>query len=541
MIESRGGDWPTALIFLLGFVYLFLAMFAPLDLFDEGIIVVAAERILHGAVPYRDFAAYYTPGQFYTVAAVFHFFGSSILTERVWNTMVRFLVCVLVFLVARTLTTKRASYVPFLITVLYFGWCGFFGYPVVPAMLWALVAILLLIRTWPQNRPRSLLLAGLAVGLSAFYRQDVGAYAFLSCAAALLAAAFVMPQDMDPVRSGIIRRLQPLGIYCLGTCLVAGPLLGYFLWRIPFGELWADFMKLPRLQLQFRYIPLPPIIPGGAYLLSSMVLQRVWFLFYVPVILYVLATVGLVRRISRPRVGLEARRQSFAVLLLALFGLMLLVTTATRADPIHCLALTVPAAILFVPQLREWRCRRKPATLFLAICLAVLAVPYLLSPVVRWSLDLRAFAPWTRTSSLARARFFHVPADQAMAVRFIQKHVSMNQDIFVANTRQRRVVGNDVMFYFLADRRPGTHYEEFEPGVVTTAPVQRKMVRELQENDVGYVVLFSGYETRLRTMSSSVEGSEVLDRFLRREYEGVAKFGQYSMLERREDRGRPVP
>lgn len=534
MADSRKWGWVPTLVFLLGFACLLLGIFQPLDPFDEGFIVVAAQRILHGAVPYRDFAAYYAPGQFYTLAAVFRTFGSSILTERIWDTIVRFSLSVLVFLIARTLIRGRAALIPFFIALLFLSWCGFYGYPVVPAMLWALVATLLLIRDWPKNRPRTLFLAGLAVGISAFYRQDVGVYAFTSAAAALLIAEFVTPNSFDGRRASLIKRLEIPAIFGLGTSVVLAPLLLYFLWRVPPGELWADFMKLPRLQVHFRGLPLPPIVPSGQYVFSSMVLEHVWFLLYVPLVIFAACAVKLLRGIPGPAMRPEAQRHWFAAALLTLFGLLLLVTAATRADAAHCLAPTIPAAILILPLLEDWpRRRTRVGALTLSVCLMVLAVPYVETPVARWTLALQACGPWNRTSTLARARLFRVPADQSEAIRFVQKRVPRGQFIFVANTQQRVVFANDAMFYFLANRTPGTRYEEFEPGVVTTASVQREIVHELQGNYVNWVVLFSGFESELSTMSSTDEGSAILDDFLRSDYREVKTFGRYSILEKR--------
>lgn len=537
MATARERGRVPALAFLLGFVYLLFSMFLPLNPYDEGFVLVGAEGIRHGAVPYRDFAAYYTPGQYYTLAGVFRIFGSSILVERTWDMVVRFSVCVLAFLVARTLTRSRAAYLPFFITLLFFGWCWFYSYPVVPAMFWALTAVLLLIRGWPENRPRPLALAGLAVGLSAFYRQDVGAYAFASGTIALVVEGAMRPPDANCQQVGVIKRLEPLVWYALGTCVVAVPLLAYILRKVPLGELWDDFVKFPRLQIELRHLPLPPVIPSGAYLLSSMGLAwpwspgGIWFFFYTPVAVYAVTAVKLLAGIARPAAGLQTARQQFARVVLTSFGLLLLVTGVARADLIHCLAPTIPAAILVVLIFQEWPPRRRWSTPLLAACLVALAVPYVASPMLRWGLALRIW-PRGPTSSLARARFFSVPTDQEAAVRFIRQHVPEGKAIFVGNTQHRRIYANDVVFYFLAERRPGTRYEEFMPGIVTTAAVQGEIVRELQASHVDWVVLFSGFESAAQRFSSGQEGAVILDDFLRAEYRKVDTFGRYTVLAR---------
>lgn len=533
MTVSRVRPWIPVSVFALSFVYLLLAIFQPLNLFDEGLELVAAERILHGAVPYRDFAAYYSPGQFYTLATIFHFFGSSVLVGRIWDTLVRFGVCVLVFLAARALVPGRAAYLPFFIMLLFLGWCGFYGYPVIPAMFCALVGVLLLLRNWPANRPRLLFLAGIAGGLSVFYRQDVGVYALASGGIALLVCAPEWPTSSRPLLPKMAERLRALPWYGLGACTIILPALAYFLHVVPIGDLWAGFVQLPRLQLEFRRLALPPMIPSSSDLLAGIALRGVWFLLYTPLAVCLIGAAALLRTVRNSPAEPELRKEQFGRTLLVVFGLMLLVTTITRADVPHCLVPTIPASILFASLLTEsTRSRRRAwSTLLVALCLGVLILPYGMAPIAGWAGNLVAYGPWKPASILPRARHFHVGRDEEKAIRFVQEHVPEGQPIFVGNVQHRRVLGNNVLFYFLADRCPGTRYDDFEPGVVTTASVQREMVRELKANRVSYVVLYSGFEIGIRKNARAEGGATVLDDFLRGEYREVRTFGRYTIFQ----------
>src|ERR1019366_1300280 len=49
---------------------------------DEGFVLVGAERILRGQIPYRDFSAFYTLGSFYQMAILFKLFGDSLTVAR---------------------------------------------------------------------------------------------------------------------------------------------------------------------------------------------------------------------------------------------------------------------------------------------------------------------------------------------------------------------------------------------------------------------------------------------------------------------------
>ena len=54
-----------------------------LGLYDEGIRLVGAQRVLNGEVPYRDFYTIYGPGQFYWPALLFKVFGVEIISTRI--------------------------------------------------------------------------------------------------------------------------------------------------------------------------------------------------------------------------------------------------------------------------------------------------------------------------------------------------------------------------------------------------------------------------------------------------------------------------
>jgi hypothetical protein len=131
-------------------------------------------------------------------------------------------------------------------------------------------------------------------------------------------------------------------------------------------------------------------------------------------------------------------------------------------------------------------------------------------------------------SPVERARFFHVEPDEEAAIEFIQEHVPSNQAIFVGNSQHHRVFISDVLFYFLAQRRAGTRFYDFVPGVITTAPVQQEVISDLERNEVNYVVLRSGFDQGRNEIPAD-SGVTVLDDYLGREYRKTETFGNYSI------------
>ena len=104
--------------------------------------------------------------------------------------------------------------------------------------------------------------------------------------------------------------------------------------------------------------------------------------------------------------------------------------------------------------------------------------------------------------------------------------------VFVANPRHDRVrVGNPLLYQLLRRDNP-TRYDVMQPGVVTTAPVQREIVRDLRRRRPPVVIRW------LSPVASEAEsngsgrssGVFVLDRYLERAYRPARRYGDYLVL-----------
>lgn len=98
-----------ALVFLTSLAYLcFFRRFSTRDL-DEGIILQAAERVLRGQIPYRDFFLFYTPGSVYLQAALFKVFGDTLAVARTGIAFVGAACSVVTYCLARRVCSRRIS------------------------------------------------------------------------------------------------------------------------------------------------------------------------------------------------------------------------------------------------------------------------------------------------------------------------------------------------------------------------------------------------------------------------------------------------
>ena len=163
-------------LFVLGFLLLFTQIKSAANLCDEGLVLTNAERIRAGEVPYRDFWTMYGPGYFYALAGLFSLVEPTILVARLFDTVLRFLLTLEVYLLARTVTSRRVALLPYAFVTFWLATIRFYSYPAFPATGTLLLAALALTGYLQGGRSRWLFLSGMALGLTALLRLDFGGY-----------------------------------------------------------------------------------------------------------------------------------------------------------------------------------------------------------------------------------------------------------------------------------------------------------------------------------------------------------------------------
>jgi hypothetical protein len=135
------------------------------------------------------------------------------------------------------------------------------------------------------------------------------------------------------------------------------------------------------------------------------------------------------------------------------------------------------------------------------------------------------------------------PRDEARAladlVRYVRARVAPDRPLFVANPRHDLVRVGNPLVYVLVDRPNPTRYDVMQSGVVTTAPVQREIVRDLERSRPRLVIrwLNPAADHAEPNGAGRSTGVRVLDRYLMRRYVEVRRFGDYAVLRRRDYAG----
>jgi hypothetical protein len=238
--HSRFGRVPRAEVFgllaIAGGVLVFYAWSGQfwIDVVDEGYFLDLSSRVLHGALPYRDFDTYYTPGVFYLFALVLKLFGASMLPIRLLMAGVRAAIALLLLVLGRRCAPWPIAVLPLAILLLLDHWpIEPEPHPSWPALLACLLAMELTARHLGSSRRRWLALAGAAAGLSFLFKQNTGAFTLL----ALVGYVLLRPRPVN----GLLLRVGRVS-YAIGS----GAMVTFLLWP-NLDPLFAATLWLPAI------------------------------------------------------------------------------------------------------------------------------------------------------------------------------------------------------------------------------------------------------------------------------------------------------
>jgi hypothetical protein len=567
----RGRRWPLYLIlYLLAAGLSAVTIYKGLQPNDEGLMLQAARRIAQGQVPYSDFWWYYPPGQPYLLGGLWNLFGPSLMTWRIVRVLTDAAVAVLAYGLARREAGPRLSLGAWAAAALAMAQLAQ-PHPFPIALALALGALLLF-----QRRP---VLAGILAGVCALWRLEFAGYLVVGIVLAdLLRAA---PWG-DRVRAAA-RFLVPALV--TGAALFAPVVAAAGLERT-----WNLLVRYPIVDFgRYQGLPFPidydgPLNTGsiGGFFSDSFenVLQ-----FYLPLALVIGLAASLLALLLR------ARRDDWPWVATAVFALGMTHYLIVRPDEFHTAPLAVMVSVLaawamgqsrvglpvrrkrkvratmpFPPKgarpgpgpitpaepLLERREGRFPRlTPFvaargarprraLALLPAVVAAAALAYVIIEGA-DRKVLALQDDTAPLHLAVADGVQANPRSvgplerAVRLVDARVPPGRPIYVTTRRGDLVTSGDPLFYVLALRNNPTRYDIAAPGVVTSAPVQREIVADLERTRTPVVVRYLSPVTTAPEPNRAAQptGVTVLDAYLARAYRPLARFGYYAVLARK--------
>jgi len=433
-----------------------------IDFWDEGFVAHAAQRVMTGEMPNRDFVSPRPPLSFYIVAVMFKLFGTSLLTLRILGLCLYVTMPVLIYILTRHLAGRAMSFAAAL-PVLAIGQTTavFAPYPSYQGLLATLLGAILVMRMADTGRAAWAIAAGIVTALVFLLRQDQGGYLMIAVFAYLLALRLAKCQTPPQVRP-----FRLLLFWLAGLAAVLLPLLYYWYQQSAMPAMYEQLVLFPLTVYKTTYAYPMPVIDFNQPLKQNLLTVP----FYLSPVVCGIIVLWLLTLLLRRRFNIHhARLTFFVVLALSSYCYVLI-----RSDIYHLVITGPPFFILcgwllqvisnqmgnifgklFSLNLRGGRYSFVSPAVVLLAC-ALLAAWYLYSEkdLYFWQLQNP-----NRLLTLKRGGVY-VPNNLAdwieNTVAQLQKYSEPDQAILC--------LPYDPMLYFLSERRNPTSWSFIYPG-----------------------------------------------------------------------------
>ncbi len=516
-----------------------------LNCYDEGLTVYGASQILAGKLIYKDIWSTYAPGQYYLLALTFKIFGQSIIVERVLSSLVNSTLIFCVYLLAYKLLRDATALFSWFFALCLFSKYPLYGSAVPTAFLLCLLSCLCIARFLETEEEKWLLLSGILIGLTVFFRHDFGVYLFLSECVMVMFLAYKNQTIVGQTLSLKFWKGLKTCVFLLpGLFVVLGPIVLYLLIKVPLEILFEDLVWFPFtiyskvMYVQWSFFPDITLLAKDA--------SRFWRHMHIilPVnfmlVVFVLLCVHLMLKFWRK---LKFVTDEWFALLLLIMAIAFFNYSRVRSDIYHMIP-QILLAIIVLP----WLCRVFSQNRHLrfyaffgvfAVILTAVAFVAFTPMFVRYTGSKFGISQvknkYTKLE-IERARHIEIKSTWAkslqQAVASVKDATAPEDRIFVGTTRHDKTWANEPMFYFLTERHNATIFNDTHAGLVTTAPIQKIIIEDLLRHQVSCIVLTSTFGgDDIADISSGGDGVILLDSFIKSNYDVMQSFGNYIILQ----------
>lgn len=501
--------------------YLFSRFNYGLNLYDDGILIYGGLRVFEGSIPYRDFWFVYPPGNLYVVAGLFKIFGPSILIERIFNSIVSFLIIIFTYLLTRKIVSKEFIFV-FTIIIATF-WVGLNQYyaNMNLAILFSLICSFYYVDYIKNNQNSYLVLTGIFTGLSALFRLDVGIYIFLSVTLTLITFEGFTHLKLDLIlKENLVNVFKKWLIFLGGTLIILLPPIIYFLYFVPINELISLFVVFPaKIYPAYRNLPFP-----------SLELDT-FFPFYLAITTFIMTSIWVVYNRKK-----NIKSEIWIIAFFIILGSTFMDIAGVRTDYVHLYSAMIIVIILisFLFSKIDFNFKKSKSKSAVNIFVIYLLVMISMQFAFFSTSIIYSDNGWVPLKD-QRGSGIYIESSQADIIptlNYIQNNIPLNDKIFVGSSHHDQITINNVILYFLAGHPSSTKYHELHPGIVTTLPVQNEIINELK-NNVKYIILWNGMDY-YREPNKSNETSSVtaLDDFIKSNYKVIKIIGNYTIYKK---------
>ncbi len=460
---------------------------------------------MEGQIPTRDFVSLQPPLSFYSAAAMFELFGTSLGSLRILGLLLYVSIPLLIYGITRNLakpTLALAAGIP--AAVLGIPYFYFVPFAVWQGITATLAAVFLYLQATLGGRRFLALPAGMLTAVSILLRQDQGLY--------LVISIFILTWALKHAEGELVSAANLNRVFVLW-------LAGALTISLCFGIYWAAQGALAEMFKQLIVFPITTYAKTSAlpfhYFSSRLPFSRngVTALYYLPPIIIIIAGIWLVRRGLRQSFDSSEAVLTFLVVWSGLFYLQVL----TRSDIFHLLMTLPPFFILLAccwsVVLGKWTQNRpvsKVPKILTSVIVGVSTIYFL------WVISAVCLPDVTRFKETlmlerggVRVGNAEVTAD---VVRAVQKYAPPDRSILCLPYQP--------MFYFLCERRNPTRWNYLWPGDQTAS--DHEALIHQAKNDPPAVVLI------MKEQVMSSYASAILD-YVHAEYRRAGDSGDLAV------------
>lgn len=512
----------------------------------DGKAINGGLRILDGEIPYRDFWTMYAPGQFYLVAVLFWTFGRHLMVQGIASMLLVAADAALLFVLLRRLDVPRGLAAT---SAALFGLSLWGPGPEIssyePAIFFLLLGFDRVVRYAQGEGIGVLFRAGLCYGAAACFKHDV---AFYMMAGSVIGAG-VSWIAARPRPSAWTNPVVAAGALACGALLFVGPVIALLAWKAG-PDAWEDLIVFPATEFRF--------VRGEGYPPLFFNLRSIWWWLNDIGNLQrgreTLRHIAMVILANLPQyvfVGgiacLMLRRQQIPPAAWMASGVALssmpffwLVAHVQQNTHLHSMAL----CSFILIGLAGRALRQNPVRRLLAAVYVAYAAGLLIHPVTQAAQAIY-FWPERRPLEFPIVRGIWIPDNEyqyyAPITRFLRRHVPRDEPVYVGVTRHDAIVISNQRFYYLAERRSSSRYNELHPGYADDPEVQQEIIDAIDRRGVRCLVLWQfGWsdavleEKKARRRAKLPHlGAVKLDEFLWTHFEPVTKYDEYYVMWRK--------
>jgi len=557
-------------------------MLFPSEILAGSTQLVNGSLINRGAVIHRDFWSKETPLVFYLHSWAFLIFGETVIASKAIG--IAAFICIFVCFYYYYRGHKRHPALTTILLVLLAGYFMLFGLVqpkwIAYSISFTAFIVYLIGCQASQNERQAdilLVLSGIMTGLAILAKLNCGSYIFVGIICGLFNELLISDRQKRHLLK-IVYFILPV-ITCLGLYLIAhlnhlpelidqvivfpGNELGQHRiislanrnddWDELLEDFWAVYLTLtfPLIWFHLQLLKLPKQIWYRTFTPLFMAIAITpllwWAEFQTPNLLPKLFILPLIGIFVCQFAGRSIATPQFATVCTYSFFLHYFLS---RADNNHFSPLFFFILVLVIDELFNYRHYKIPKIYFYSL-LFLLTYQLFSAP---WDkigakfIDLDKMANSAQVLQLKdtlmaqgdsnflmsadlplsepEAKLYDNP-DELAALQFVHQRTTKNNYVYIGVTDHARVYISNIKPYWELGRKVGVSNYTLEPGLTTEPAVQDKMIAQLKQNNVRWIVLWSQPEPELDFKTRNYLGSDLLDRYIEQNYSLVKQIGDY--------------